>query len=139
MAADDRGRDALSRLAPRHPGRRVIALGLAAVLVTAGCLSGTPNPSQSPPASEQATPPDPVVSAGRPRVFSFVVSGEPTFFSPVATDAPTRRVNSFLYIALSRLDDSLFRLAIEGVIPGEEAFAKSNEKDRFTRFLPKTE
>ena len=40
---------------------------------------------------------------------------------------------------MHRLDDSLFRLAIEGAISGEEAFAKANEKDRFTRFLPKAE
>jgi twitching motility protein PilT len=40
---------------------------------------------------------------------------------------------------MHRLDDSLFRLAMEGVIAGEEAWQKANEKDRFTRFLPKTE
>jgi twitching motility protein PilT len=38
---------------------------------------------------------------------------------------------------MHRLDDSLFRLAMEGVIGGEEAWSKANEKDRFTRFLPK--
>lgn len=40
---------------------------------------------------------------------------------------------------MHRLDDALFRLAIEETISGEEAFAKANEKERFTRFLPKPE
>jgi twitching motility protein PilT len=40
---------------------------------------------------------------------------------------------------MHRLDDSLFRLAMDGVVAGEEAFAKANEKDRFTRFLPRTD
>lgn len=40
---------------------------------------------------------------------------------------------------MHRLDDSLLRLATEGTISGEEAFSKANEKDRFTRFLPKSE
>ena len=38
-----------------------------------------------------------------------------------------------------RLDDSLFRLAMEGVVAGEDAWSKANEKERFGRFLPKSE
>lgn len=38
-----------------------------------------------------------------------------------------------------RLDDSLFRLAMEGTIGGEDAWSKANEKERFGRFLPKSE
>jgi ABC-type transport system substrate-binding protein len=78
------------------------------VLAAAACLSGTPNPSASPSASDQPTPPDPVVQAGRPGTFAFVVQAEPTFFSPAATDPATRRINSFLYSGLYRLNANLF-------------------------------
>lgn len=58
-------------------------------------------------------------------------------------DGESHKIDSALQSGRSagmhRLDDTLFRLAIEGVIPGDEAFSKANEKDRFTRFLPKTE
>lgn len=37
---------------------------------------------------------------------------------------------------MHRMDDSLFRLAVNGVIEGEEAYRKANEKARFDRFLP---
>ena len=37
---------------------------------------------------------------------------------------------------MHRLDDSLYRLATEGVIEGEEAFHKASDKSRFTRFIP---
>jgi ABC-type transport system substrate-binding protein len=40
-------------------------------------------------------------------VFAFVASSEPSFFSPTAQDESTRRINSFLYRALYRLDDHL--------------------------------
>jgi ABC-type transport system substrate-binding protein len=40
-------------------------------------------------------------------VFAFVASSEPSFFSPVATDQTTRRINSFLYRALYRLNEHL--------------------------------
>jgi len=37
---------------------------------------------------------------------------------------------------MHRMDDSLFRLAQEGTIGGEEAFRKASDKSRFDRFLP---
>jgi len=59
----------------------------------------------------------------------------------IVREGESHKIDSSIQSARSqgmhRLDDSLFRLAMEGLISGEEAFAKANEKDRFTRFLPK--
>ena len=36
---------------------------------------------------------------------------------------------------MHRMDDSLYRLALENTIAGEEAFRKSSDRSRFQRFL----
>ncbi|MCE9637584.1 MAG: PilT/PilU family type 4a pilus ATPase [Planctomycetes bacterium] len=58
-------------------------------------------------------------------------------------DGESHKIDSALQSGRSqgmhRLDDSLFRLAMDGAIAGDEAFSKANEKERFTRFLTQPE
>jgi twitching motility protein PilT len=37
---------------------------------------------------------------------------------------------------MHRMDDTLYRLASEGLVAGDEAYQKANDKSRFSRFLP---
>ena len=66
-----------------------------------------------------------------------------TAIRSIIRDGESHKIDSSIQSAraqgMHRLDDSLFRLAMEGVIPGEEAWSKANEKDRFTRFLPRND
>ncbi len=97
------------RLNTSRAALRLHAPLLAAVLASAGCLSASPSPPSASPSPVPTSTPlqEPVVPGGRPQIFSFAVGGEPTLFSPAATDAPSRRVNALLYSALYRLDGAL--------------------------------
>jgi ABC-type transport system substrate-binding protein len=83
-----------------------VAPFVAAALVVLSCTATAP-PTGKPSGTAAATEPRPSVVPNHAGVFAFAASGEPSFFSPSARDESTRRINSFLYRALYRLDDHL--------------------------------
>ena len=62
-----------------------------------------------------------------------------TALRSVIREGAAHKIESMLQAGKSegmhRMDDSLFRLASQGLISGEEAFRKASEKDRFQRFF----
>jgi ABC-type transport system substrate-binding protein len=87
-----------------------VAPYIAAALVALSCTA-TPPPTGEPSGTPASTAPGPTTAPSHAGVFAFVASGEPSFFSPTARDEPTRRINSFLYRALYRLDEHLVPVA----------------------------
>jgi twitching motility protein PilT len=66
-----------------------------------------------------------------------------TALRAVIRDGATHKVDSLFQSGRSRgmhrLDDDLFRLATEGIVAGEDAYRRANDKSRFDRFLPPPE
>ncbi len=63
-----------------------------------------------------------------------------TALRSVIREGTTHKVDSLFQSGRSegmhRLDDDLFRLAAEGIVSGEDAHRRANDKSRFERFLP---
>jgi len=64
---------------------------------------------------------------------------ETTAIRSVIREGAAHKIESMLQAGRSsgmhRMDDSLFRLATDGVVAGEEAYRKANDKGRFQRFV----
>ena len=88
---------------PTRRSRGVLVACLAAMLV-AGCLGGSPPPSQ-PPAGAVLAPATPTPAPAD--LFRFAISSDPTAFAPGASDPGTRLVDRFLFSALYRLNERL--------------------------------
>jgi ABC-type transport system substrate-binding protein len=83
--------------------RRGLALLATFAFVAAACTTGaspTPQPTATAPGAT-------AVPAATSADFKFALDGEPTYFSPAATDLPTSWILSLLYNGMYRIDDSL--------------------------------
>ena len=76
---------------------------------------------------------------GEGRVPATELMFDSTAIRAVIREGATHKIESMIQGGRSegmhRMDDSLFRLASEGVIAGEEAYRKANDKGRFQRFV----
>ncbi len=80
---------------------------------------------------------------GEGRVPATEVMFTSTAVRSVIREGAAHKIESMLQAGrdegMHRMDESLYRLVTEGVISGEEAYRKANEKARFDRFLPREE
>jgi ABC-type transport system substrate-binding protein len=81
-------------------------LGALAIGVAACGGAATPTPVPATPAPGE-TPAPATEAPAESADFSFVVDGEPTYFSPASTDLPTSWINALLYNALYTLNNKL--------------------------------